>query len=237
MPHVTSQKHLVKTQRYSFEGDDGNEIAWNDAKIQYVTSRCVNKRVLDLGCVQHDPNMRKSRYWLHKAIRNVATHVTGIDLDQEGVAVLQSAGYNVRVEDVQDFDLGEKFDVIVVGDLIEHLENHHGFFQSCNRHMGPDSVILISTPNPWFWRRSLEALLGWNARINPEHTCWLCPQTLKQLASRFGFESTDLAFGSRDRGSSLAPLPRRWRNAFFYVTLTIPQRSGPSSPQDAFSKR
>jgi len=219
MPQVTLQKNLVKTTRYRFEGDDGDEIAWNDAKIRYITQRCADKRVLDLGCVQHDPNLRKSRFWLHKAIRAVAEHVTGVDLDEDGVRELQAAGYDIRVEDAQEFYLQEEFDVIVVGDLIEHLEDQHGFFHSCKRHMGPQSVILISTPNPWFWRRGLEAFLGWNARINPEHTCWLCPQTLSQLAARFGLEMTDLGYGSRDRGSSLLPLPRRWRHAFFYVTL------------------
>jgi 2-polyprenyl-3-methyl-5-hydroxy-6-metoxy-1,4-benzoquinol methylase len=42
---------------------------------------------------------------------------------------------------------GRKFDVIVAGEVIEHLQDLRGFLQSCKRQMGKDSRVLITAPN------------------------------------------------------------------------------------------
>ena len=50
--------------------------------------------------------------------------------------------------------------MIFAGDLIEHLENHEGFLESCKAHLEPGGEIRISTPNPWHWKFILRAALA-----------------------------------------------------------------------------
>ncbi len=194
-------------------------MAFNDHKIQFFVKYSSGKEVLDIGCVHHNPENYRSEYWVHKALCQVARELVGLDLYEEGVEYLRERGFNLICADAQNFDLNRQFDVIVAGDIIEHLEDFHGFFESCKRHLRPSGQILISTPNPWYWRYLVKAALLPEVQANPEHTCWLCPQTLRQLAARHAFEVTEIRFGSRYARDRLMPLPKGWKHTTFSAAL------------------
>jgi len=199
--------------------DFSTDIALNDHKLNFVIRYARDKSVLDIGCVQHNPANYQSKYWQHKALCSVSNDVVGIDLYSDGVVYLQSLGYNVLVANAQDFDLGRIFDVIVAGDIIEHLENFDGFFESCKRHLASNGRLLISTPNPWYWKNFIKAALNSEVSSNPEHTCWLCVRTLRQLAQRHGMDVGEVVFGSRYLSDRLMPMPNGWKHTSFHAEL------------------
>ena len=51
--------------------DFSERIEFNDPKIAFAVKYCKNKTVLDIGCVQHNPENYKSKYWQHKALKEV----------------------------------------------------------------------------------------------------------------------------------------------------------------------
>lgn len=211
--------YLIRQREHIIPSDDGNVIDWSDSKISFVTKECKAKKVLDLGCVQHDPEFAKNKKWLHKAICAVASEVKGFDLDAEGVAALKDKGYDdIVVGDAQRFDLMESFDVIVAGDLIEHLHNLGGFFESCGKHMTNDSKLLVCTPNPWHWQKWLRAFYR-EVPVNEEHTFWMCPTTMRQVAERFGLSVSAIQYGSQRLKDSFLPVPARVRHSSFYAIL------------------
>lgn len=173
--HKESRDYLLGDKSTPIPSDIQNDIAWSDHKIKFCVSRVKNKSVLDIGCVQHNPENYRSRYWLHKALVVVAKSVIGIDLYESGVIYLNKIGYSVQVANAEHFDLGKKFDVIVAGDIIEHLNNVGGFFESVKNSLYPDGEFLISTPNPWYWRNVVKAALMSRVKPNPEHTLWMPP--------------------------------------------------------------
>lgn len=201
--------------------DFSDTIAFGDHKIKFITKYCHQKDVLDLGCVEHDPQNYQSRYWSHKALKSVARSVLGMDIYKEGVDFLVAKGFNVVHGDAQNFYLGSKFDVIVAGDLIEHLENFDGFLECSREHMHRDSRLLISTPNPWYWRFIVKAVLLKEVPNNPEHTCWFCPRTLRQLVRRHDLDITEIVFGSRYLRDRLMPLPRGWKHTSFHAAIAF----------------
>lgn len=203
------------------EKDFGDDVAFDDHKVKFVTKWCLDKDVLDLGCVQHNPEAYKSRYWLHKAIKSVASSVLGMDLYQPGVSYLRDKGFEVVSGDAQDFSLGRQFDIIVAGDLIEHLENLHGFLSSCKKHLRSGGKLLISTPNPWYWRHVVKAALSARVQDNPEHTLWLCPVTLSQLAARHDLKLVEIVYGSRYMRDRMLPLPRGIKHTSFHAALEM----------------
>lgn len=142
------KKHLLGNQSEIRVREFSDDIAFNDHKIRFIAKHCVGKDVLDIGCVQHNAANYKSRFWLHKAIKKIAASVVGIDLYETGVNYLKERGFDVIVADAQCFNLKRVFDVIVAGDVVEHLDNFDGFFESCKRHMNSQSMLLISSPNP-----------------------------------------------------------------------------------------
>jgi 2-polyprenyl-3-methyl-5-hydroxy-6-metoxy-1,4-benzoquinol methylase len=201
--------------------DFSGSIAFSDHKISFMVKHTRGKRVLDLGCVQHNPENYRSKYWLHKALKEVASHLEGLDIYAEGIEYLRDRGFHVIVGDAQDFHLGRQFDVIVAGDIFEHLENFEGFLSCCKAHLASQGKLLISTPNPWYWRNIVKAGVLGRVSNNPEHTCWLCPETLGQLVARHGMRVMEIAFGSRYMRDRLMPLPRAIRHTSFHAVVMV----------------
>lgn len=197
-------------------------IKFSDHKIKFMCDRCVDKEVLDLGCVMHDPLNYKSKYWLHKALSLRSKSILGVDLYEPGVTFLNGLGYNIIVGNVESLNLRREFDVIVAGDIIEHINNFEGFFESCKPHLRKNGKLLISTPNPWYWRYVIRAIFGHEIDIvNPEHTVWFCPKTLKQIAERFGFSVIHFEYGARFNRELIMPLPKGLKNPSIFYELEL----------------
>ena len=211
----------------ALKSDPISEVAWYYHRISFFVGHARGKDVLDLGCVQHRPENYSSKFWVHKALVRVSRRVVGLDLYEEGVRFLQQRGYNIVHADACNFDLGEKFDVIVAGDIIEHVDNVSGFFLSCARHLKSSGVLLITTDNPWFWKNYVKAVLFGRVSNNPEHVCWYDPVLLHQVARRFGFcmEENECVYGAREWYLNIMPLPCLLKYPTFHSVL---RQEGPS---------
>ncbi len=219
MTFITNPKKLQESNILPNNSDFDDTISFNNHKILYLTRNLDNKSVLDIGCVQHNPENYRSKYWVHKAVVKKSRRAVGIDLSQGGVEFLQKKGYNIIHADAQKFSLGEKFDVIIAGDILEHLEAFSGFFKSCLDHLSDGGEIRISTPNPWYWRNIVKSIMHNEVSNNPEHTCWLCPRTLRQLAARHGLNLFNIQFGSTYYRDRLMLLPRGIKHTSWHGTL------------------
>jgi SAM-dependent methyltransferase len=58
------------------------------------------------------------------------------------------------------FDLKEKFDVIIAGELIEHIENSGIFLENVKKHLNKGGIFFISTPNATSFRFGFYALFN-----------------------------------------------------------------------------
>ncbi len=163
-------------------------------KAQWVRAAVAGRKVLDLGCVCHNLDNTQGPDWLHGIVKAHAREVVGVDYLEDEVDALRRCGYNVVCANVETMDLDETFEVIVAGDLIEHLSNFGLFMETLVRHLAPGGVVLLSTPNPVNLLRMVGVLLRGGAGANSEHTCWFTAQVLQQLAARYGFVVSDVAY-------------------------------------------
>lgn len=165
-------------------------------KEAYIQEKSNGKTVLDLGCIRHSAEFaEKDPKWLHSKIRSVAKKTVGIDYLPEEVEKLRKKGFDIRFGDVtKPLDIDERFDVIVAGDLIEHLSNFDGFFDNCTRLLKEEGILIITTPNPFYTDEFHYVAYKKDYIINPEHTCWIDPQALSQLAARFGYSIAEAHF-------------------------------------------
>ena len=164
-----------------------------------INQLCVGKSVLHLGFIQHahlyEERLRTGE-WLHAQIGDVARRLVGIDyLDDEVTRIRSELGYEVYTGDVcrlADVDLDEAFDVIVCGELIEHVENPGLMLEGIKRFCHSQTLVVLTTPNPWS-RQRMKLLRHGDPEeswLNPEHTMWFSFQTLKQLLARAGYKCT-----------------------------------------------
>ncbi len=165
-------------------------------RVEFIQEKCRGKNVLDLGCIRHnldfaisDPN------WLHKKIKAVAGKVVGVDYLLNDVEKLRSMGYDILFGDVtKPLNINEKFDVIVAGDLIEHLLNIEAFFLNCSRLLVEGGILIVTTPNPFFSEEYHYVSFKKQYLVNPEHTCWIDPQIMLRLSIRVGFFIAEIYF-------------------------------------------
>jgi 2-polyprenyl-3-methyl-5-hydroxy-6-metoxy-1,4-benzoquinol methylase len=149
--------------------------------------------VLDLGCAavsysQSVPDA-SDESWLHVQLRRHFDDVWGLDFAEHAVSRMHNLGFtNVFHGDAQAFSLGRSFDTIVIGELIEHVQNPEGVLQSARDHLNPGGRVVITTPYPFSALYFLYSLRNYpKTCVNPEHVAWYCPTTLRELVTRCGF--------------------------------------------------
>lgn len=162
-------------------------------KDKLICSFCKSKEVLDIGCIDHSYAiaLKLGNSWLHKQIKKTAKSVMGIDILKEDVKRLKNKGFNIIEADAENFDLKRKFDVIVAGDIIEHLSNIGSFLKSIEKHMHQNSVCIITTPNPFNIEQFMLAIFQNGIGVNDEHTVWLDPRVMYETISRTNLKITD----------------------------------------------
>lgn len=150
--------------------------------------------VLDVGCVRHEEERRQNGN-LHAELVERARRVVGADVAREEVAKMRDEGYEVVVADAErlgELPVDTEFDVVVAGELIEHLSNPGSFLDGARHVTGPDGRLVLSTPNPHAVVFTKKALFG--RQNNDEHTCWFDEQFIEELASRHRWELTELTY-------------------------------------------
>jgi 2-polyprenyl-3-methyl-5-hydroxy-6-metoxy-1,4-benzoquinol methylase len=113
----------------------------------------AGKRILDVGSAQGELAVR---------FRERGFRVTCI----EGDPVLAEAGKNKCDEMIlADLDqpvskLVGQFDIIVYGDVLEHLKNPLAVFRDLNQYLAPGGTIIVSVPNVAHLYVRLKLLVG-----------------------------------------------------------------------------
>lgn len=152
-----------------------------------------NTKILDIGCVQHSAKKASNEDWVHGELYDIGDEVVGLDYQKKEIKELRSQGYNVIYGNAEELDLNEQFDVVVAGELIEHLSNVGNFLNGVHEHLRSDGILIMSTPNPWAFHRFKQALFG-DVYCNEEHTCWFDERTLQQVLNRHGFNLEEITY-------------------------------------------
>lgn len=169
-------------------------------KREWIHAHVIGKEVLDLGVVDHslDFCLNHREQWLHGIISDSAALTVGVDVLEAEVNELRKMGYNVIGADALTLRLNQKFDVVICGDLIEHVTNPEALLDTIAYHLRDDGIAVVTTPNPLAINRFFNILAdGWTD-INTEHVSWFCPQTMFQLVERSSLFVDDLCWLDTD---------------------------------------
>jgi len=158
--------------------------------------------ILDLGCVSDNKGYLKKEH-LFKYINKINPNTIGVDLNYEGGGHLESEGYKISYQDVQNFEFTKKFDVIVASNIIEHLTDLNEFIISMKKHLKKNGKILIMTPNAYSFINFLAILIKGKRKINPGHTMWQSLETLKILFKMYNLKIKKYEFVSEIANDSL----------------------------------
>jgi SAM-dependent methyltransferase len=139
----------------------------------------TGKRVLDLGC----------RYGALTRAYLQGNEVVGVDVDREALTEAQRLGIETVAADVEQPlpfpDAG--FDVVVAGELIEHLRFPEKVVAEVQRVLRPGGLLLGSTPNAYRLKNRLIFLAGRTPDFagDPTHLRFYGEGNLRRLLAPF----------------------------------------------------
>lgn len=158
---------------------------------------------------------RAAGTWLHDALAREASELVGIDTDAAGVELARSLGYEAHVADCQSHAelaaLGlAPADVVVAGELIEHLDRPGDFLDAVRQLLRQDGALVLTTPNALRLTNALATLLRREV-VSTDHVAWYTWRTLATLLGRHGLSVTELAYYPIQRLPAGGTLGRRDR--------------------------
>jgi SAM-dependent methyltransferase len=155
---------------------------------------CRGLDVLDIGAAGHVAQETLGG-WEHGLIRDAARSAIAAELNQANCDHYNAKGFDFRcVDATSDIDLGERFDRVFIGDVIEHVNDPVALLAFAKRHLRPGGRVLITTPNPFAPRfRQHRRQRGMRyVMANLEHTRWISISNMHELAGRAGLELSAL---------------------------------------------
>lgn len=143
-------------------------------------------RVLDVGC---------SSGYLSEPLSQRGNTLVGIELDPEAAREAERFCERVLVGDLETMDLPlepASFDVVLCGDVIEHLRDPGAALARLRPLLRPGGRLVVSTPNIANWAMRLSLLAGrWRYTdrgfLDRTHTHLFTRRTLVETIERAGY--------------------------------------------------
>jgi 2-polyprenyl-3-methyl-5-hydroxy-6-metoxy-1,4-benzoquinol methylase len=158
-------------------------------RVAYLCNLVERRHVLDVGVVEHTGEAKQSPQWLHGHLTRCAASCVGVDVIEQEVRDLNKQGYDVVFADITRAPLDQKFEVIVAGEVLEHLDAPGMFMEHCAAMLDTGGRLVITVPNPWYVNAIVKSCLKRYTFVDSaDHVAWYDAATLFELAQRHGFE-------------------------------------------------
>jgi hypothetical protein len=176
---------------------------------EFLIKQSKEKHILHFGFLDHPTILDKkilNNSWLHNKLLKVCKSCAGTDINHEGLNYISSK-YNIK--DIHIFDvtsetipkklLKRKFDLILLPDVIEHIENPVLFLNSLRKKFSNQvKTIIITTPNAFNLNNFFNIFKN-REIINSDHRFWFTPYTLIKILNDSGFTIKSLYFSEHSK--------------------------------------
>lgn len=158
----------------------------NGDRLDFFRPYLENKRVLHVGFVDW-PITRKHKS-LHLTIAPWCAKLDGIDIHAEKAEHLKVPNGNLYFDWSQ---VDREYNTIIVPEVIEHVDNVRGFFDSLNQIAGtlivtaPDAYLLYERHFNVVKHKQTDDPNEFIEIVHPDHNCWYSPYTLKNTIDKF----------------------------------------------------
>jgi 2-polyprenyl-3-methyl-5-hydroxy-6-metoxy-1,4-benzoquinol methylase len=178
----------------------------------------AGQSVIHLGCcghlVQIDEHRRKN-IWLHDRILRASSRCAGIDIARDSVAYLTGT---LGIKDIHACDIteglpgplaGADWDILLVGEILEHVDNPVEFLRKTREHLaGRVGRIIITVPN------AMSLFCVYKAArhvepVNSDHRYSFTPYTLCKVCAMAGLTVTEFHLVQIESPTRL-PWAARW---------------------------
>jgi 2-polyprenyl-3-methyl-5-hydroxy-6-metoxy-1,4-benzoquinol methylase len=169
-------------------------------RLDYVIEYCSGRNILHLGCVDQGVTQDKFNQGilLHERIYQVANSLWGVDNDENGIEWMKGKGYpNLFMANIENLHsipelFQQSFDVILLTEVLEHLNNPGFFLASIYELFEPHTTMLITVPNSTSLANLVYSFMR-KELVHPDHNYWFSYSTLKHILEKNGYEILSMA--------------------------------------------
>ncbi len=128
------------------------------------------KKMLDIGSVPEMTEIFANALHCEALGINISEKVVNSGKKRSGIRFMQG--------DAESVEISEKFDLIVCGEVIEHMADVDAFIEKLKRMLDKGGYLLLTIPNLSSLFNKISILFGWQPRgINPSRKILLNPFT------------------------------------------------------------
>ena len=154
---------------------------YDNKRLARIGDFCRKGSVLDLGYAQQ-PNPYIN-----------STQTTGVDLQPNTNQIRYSREIVGDILSLQSLIPGERFNNVIAGEFIEHIERPYDFLRDVRHFISPDGRLILSTPNPSAWPTFIfELLLSKKFFYTNEHKYYFPPRWVMRMLNHCGYAITSV---------------------------------------------
>ena len=182
--------------------------------LDQITNRNIkNLKILDVGC---------GGGIICEPLARLGAKVTGIDFVPNNIkaAKIHSKKNKLKInyiyKDIEKSKLDEKFDIILMFEVLEHLDNWKKTIKNIKKNLNKDGIVIISTINrnlisKLFAINIAENVLNWIPKGTHDYNKLIKPEELKYILSKENFHFKNI------KGLVFDPLNREWKLSKNYM--------------------
>lgn len=169
-------------------------------RVDFIKQLCHGKDVLNLGCADATrlEYAVASGAHLHCELNKVARRLVGVDIDEKALRMLRAYVDSELIchsaERLHELSHLGTFDVVVAGELIEHLSNPGLMLDGAGGLLRKGGSIIVTTPNAFALKFFLHSAFRGVDPSSDHHTLLFSPKTLRELLTRHGFGSVEVFY-------------------------------------------
>jgi hypothetical protein len=169
------------------------------ARLDFIYKHCKEKKILHIGFADAPfttERINEGRL-LHLSLKNIAAVLYGVDADQHAVDIYckminDSEVLAAKIEDLPE-DLIQQYEIILMGEVLEHMKDPHGVIGVLTRKMKAGQQILITVPN-YLSADNVAAALNKTESVHPDHYWYFSPYTLGRMFESEKWMRQDFAY-------------------------------------------
>jgi len=158
----------------------------NGSRLDFFRPYLQDKQVLHVGFV--DWPVTRTNKNLHLAIAPWCAKLDGIDIHADKAEHLRVPNGDMYFDWAQ---IKQNYDVILVPEVIEHVDNVAEFFKTLNTLTG---TLIVTAPDAYLLHDNHFNVVKHKLTtqpeefveiVHPDHNCWYSPYTLKNTIDKF----------------------------------------------------